>query len=77
MTARINLNLLPEQHLYLEHLIKELVFSYANYEIYQTESRGADTESGKQKARERAERYWKDYRKTELLLDEEFGIKHL
>ena len=68
MTARINLNLLPEQHLYLEHLIKELAYNFAWY------SEEASKENGNS---ERKQRYWKEYRRIEDLLKEEFGIKNL
>lgn len=67
MTARIKLDLLPEQHLYLEHLIKELTYNFAWYQA----------EIDKSGKTERAERYWKEYRKNETLLKEEFGISNL
>lgn len=67
MTARIKLDLLPEQHLYLEHLIKELTYNFAWYQA----------EVDKNGKTERAERYWKEYRKCEDLLKEEFGIENL
>ena len=66
MTARINLNLLPEQKLYLEHLIKELVFTYSCYQDYQKEEK-----------EDRAKKYWERYRKAENLLREEFGLENL
>lgn len=67
MTARINLNLLPEQHLYLEHLIKELTYNFAWYQA-EMDAKGKT---------ERSERYWKEYRRIENLLKEEFGISNL
>lgn len=67
MTARINLNLLPEQQLYLEHLIKELTYNFAWYQ----------EESSKDSNSDRKQRYWKEYRRIENLLKEEFGISNL
>jgi len=67
MTARINLNLLPEQQLYLEHLIKELTYNFAWYQ----------EESSKDSNSDRKQRYWKEYRRIEALLKDEFGISNL
>jgi hypothetical protein len=67
MTARINLNLLPEQQLYLEHLIKELSYNFAWYQEASAKDRQSST----------TERYWKAYRQAEDLLKSEFGIKNL
>ena len=67
MTARINLNLLPEQHLYLEHLIKELTYNFAWYQ----------EEASKDNKGERTQKYWKEYRRIEDLLKKEFGISNL
>jgi hypothetical protein len=67
MTARINLNLLPEQQLYLEHLIKELTYNFAWYQ----------EESSKDNTSDRKQRYWKEYRRIEALLKDEFGISNL
>lgn len=67
MTARINLNLLPEQKMYLEHLIKDLCYNFAWYQ----EEASKDNNSG------RTQRYWKEYRRIEGLLKEEFGLENL
>lgn len=62
--ARIKLNLLPEQKRYLEHLIKEMTVCYS---LYQSASQNT----------ERAETWWKEYRKFEDLLKDEFGLENL
>lgn len=64
MTARINLNLLPEQKRYLEHLIKEMTVAYSLYSSHTTRS-------------EKGEKWWKEYRKFEDLLKTEFGLENL
>lgn len=65
--ARIKLNLLPEQHIYLEHLIKEMTYYFAWYQA-EMDSKGKTS---------RAERYWTEFRKYEDLLKDEFGIERL
>lgn len=65
--ARIELKLLPEQHIYLEHLIKEFSLYFAWYQA----------EMDKNGKNERSDRYWKEFRKYEDLLKSEFGIERL
>lgn len=64
MKARIDLNLLPEQKRYLEHLIKEMMVANSLYSSHSPRT-------------ERAEKWWKEYRKFEDLLKEEFGLENL
>lgn len=64
MKARIDLNLLPEQKRYLEHLIKEMMVSYSLYHSHSPRT-------------EKSEKWWKEYRQLEDLIKAEFGLENL